>query len=81
MFGAYLSHSIAIFTDALHLSSDLIGFLLSLYSLYYSERKNPFRTFGNGRAEALGALASIMIIWLMVAYITYEATLRLIDIL
>ena len=32
--GAYLSNSIAIFTDVIHLFSDLLGFLFSLISVH-----------------------------------------------
>jgi Co/Zn/Cd efflux system component len=37
--GAYISNSIAIFTDVLHLFSDLLGFVLSLLSVYYAAKK------------------------------------------
>ena len=32
--GAYLSNSIAIFTDVIHLLSDLLGFVFSLLSIH-----------------------------------------------
>lgn len=34
LFGAILSNSIAIFTDVVHLLSDLLGFVFSLISVY-----------------------------------------------
>lgn len=38
LYGAYYSHSIAILTDAFHLLSDQLGFIISLSSIYISER-------------------------------------------
>jgi zinc transporter 2 len=45
--GAYYSNSVAILTDAAHLGSDLIGFFISLYSMYLAEKYNPNRTLGS----------------------------------
>lgn len=81
LIGAYISHSIAILTDAFHLFSDLLGFMISLFSIYLSEKYSPKRTFGNGRAEILGALGSIIIIWVLTFLIFVEATKRMILIL
>ena len=37
--GAYISNSIAIFTDVVHLLSDLLGFIFSLVSIVLSTKK------------------------------------------
>ena len=37
--GAILSNSIAIFTDVVHLFSDLLGFIISLISVHFSRIK------------------------------------------
>lgn len=75
--GAYISNSIAIFTDVLHLFSDLLGFVLSLVSIYYSSKKaSKSQTFGYIRAEILGALSSVLIIWGMTIWIFIEAAYR-----
>ena len=79
--GAYYSHSIAILTDACHLLSDQLGFVISLSSIYISEKTSPKRTFGNGRAEILGALGSIVIIWMLTVIIFMEAFERMISIM
>ena len=72
--GAFISHSIAILTDAVHLFSDLFGFMLSLLAVYLSQKKSTNRkTYGYVRAEIIGALLSVLIIWVMTVYIFSEA--------
>lgn len=41
--GAAISKSIAIFTDVIHMFSDLLGFVISLISLYYSKKKANYK--------------------------------------
>lgn len=43
-----------------------------------SRRANAEYSFGFHRAEVLGAMASIMVIWLMTGILLYEAVWRLI---
>lgn len=75
--GAYLSRSIAIFTDAAHLMSDLIGFTFSLVSIYIAEEKPSLKkTFGKIRVEILGAMVSVFIVWVLGVWVFYEAFLR-----
>jgi len=38
LFGGYIAGSIAIFTDAAHLASDVIGFGISMIALKIAER-------------------------------------------
>lgn len=76
--GAYFSRSLAIFTDVAHLISDLIGFLFSLVSLSLATRRaNLTFTYGFVRAEILGALFSLVLIWGLTAWIFFEAVQRL----
>lgn len=78
--GAYISQSIAIFTDVAHLLSDLIGFILSLLSVYLGTRRSTDRhSYGFIRAEMLGALFSVIFIWILTAYIFYIAVEKLIS--
>ena len=80
--GAYLSNSIAIFTDLIHLLSDLLGFLFSLLFVVLSTKKAPKEyTYGYIRAEIIGALCSVLIIWIMSIWIAIESINRLIKIL
>lgn len=55
--GGYIAGSLAVITDAAHLFSDFIGFLISLLAIWIG-RKSPSKdmTFGYYRAEVIGAL-------------------------
>ena len=77
--GGYIANSIAIMSDAAHLLSDLLGFLISIVSIYISRKlaKNNM-SYGYHRAEIIGALVSIVLIWALTLWLLYEATLRII---
>lgn len=78
--GGYYAGSLAIMTDAAHLLSDLASFMISLYAIYLAERPpNAFATYGYHRFEVLGALASVMLIWLLTGVLVYEAINRVIN--
>jgi zinc transporter 2 len=78
--GGYLASSIAIMADAAHLLSDLLGFLISIASIYVSrKRATSHMSYGYHRAEVIGALVSVNIIWGLTIWLLYEATQRLID--
>lgn len=77
--GGYLASSIAIMSDAAHLLSDFLGFMIFIVSIYISRRKaNDKMSFGYHRAEVIGALVSVNIIWGLTIWLLYEASLRLI---
>jgi Co/Zn/Cd efflux system component len=75
--GNYLSGSLAILSDALHMLSDFSGFAISMASMIIS-RKKPSQTlsFGYYRAEVVGALLSVFMIWCLTAWLVYEAVQR-----
>jgi len=78
--GGYLSGSLAIITDAAHMLSDVAGFSISYFAIYMGSRpSNNQMSFGYHRAEVLGALASIMLIWGIVIYLFIEAIHRIVD--
>ena len=78
--GAYYSHSIAIFTDVAHLISDLIGFIFSLVSVYMAAKSTTLDyTYGFVRAEILGALFSLVLIWGLTIWIIVEAVSRIVN--
>jgi cation diffusion facilitator family transporter len=65
-------------TDAAHLLSDLSGFLISMVSLYIALRPANFKlTYGYHRAEVIGALSSILIIWVLTAWLLVQAVWRM----
>ena len=76
--GGYLSGSLAIITDAAHMLSDVAGFLISAFAIYMGNRPSNYQmSFGYHRAEILGALASIMLIWGIIIYLFIEAIHRI----
>lgn len=80
--GAIISNSIAIFTDVAHLFSDLFGFLISLLSVYLSSKAASHKySYGYARADVLGPLFSVIIIWGMTIIILNSAIGRLTKIL
>ncbi|XP_049806076.1 zinc transporter 2-like isoform X1 [Schistocerca nitens] len=78
--GGYAAGSLAVMTDAVHLMSDVVAFLVSLFAIWLS-RHSPTRkfTFGFFRAEILCALASILLIWLITAVFVYLAVHRMLS--
>ncbi|CAJ1083197.1 zinc transporter 8-like [Xyrichtys novacula] len=78
--GGYFAGSLAVMTDAAHLLVDLISFIISLISLWLSTRPATHKlSFGWHRAEILGALLSVITIWLVTGLLVYLAVLRLIN--
>jgi zinc transporter 2 len=75
--GGWIARSLAIMTDAAHLLSDLSGFVISMFSLYIALRPaNVKLTYGYHRAEVIGALSSILIIWCLTIWLIIEAVHR-----
>jgi len=73
-----MANSLAIMTDAAHLLSDIAGFLISLTSMYLASRRaTDTHSFGYHRAEILGSLMSVLLIWLITGAIVYEAIGRI----
>jgi zinc transporter 2 len=78
--GGIMSGSLAILTDAAHLLSDLAGFAISIVALVIGARApTNSLTFGYHRAETVGALASVILIWALTIWLIYEAILRIIN--
>ncbi|KAF7457606.1 putative cation efflux family protein [Cryptosporidium felis] len=72
------SNSLALISDASHLISDICSYLISLFGLHLSKRKaTTTMSFGYNRAEILGALLSILLIWIMTIMLVYEAIQRI----
>eukprot|EP00096_Caligus_rogercresseyi_P008721 TRINITY_DN2816_c0_g1_i1.p1 TRINITY_DN2816_c0_g1~~TRINITY_DN2816_c0_g1_i1.p1 ORF type:complete len:397 (+),score=115.08 TRINITY_DN2816_c0_g1_i1:2070-3260(+) len=76
--GGILSGSLAILTDAAHMFSDFGSFIVGLLVIHLGNkapRKNY--TFGFLRAEALGALFTVTVIWYVTGILLYLAIDRL----
>lgn len=77
--GGLKANSLTILTDAAHLLSDIVGFSISLFTVWVSGwEATPQHSFGFNRLEVLGALLSVQMIWLISGTLIYEAINRLI---
>ena len=77
--GGLYTGSLALLSDAAHLFSDIAGFLISLIALKLTSRRPTERhSFGFHRAEVIGALMSVSLIWAVTALLVYEAIHRII---
>ena len=69
-------------TDAAHLFSDVAGFLISIFALTISDLAATHTlSYGYRRAEVLGALFSVVLIWVLTLGLVIEAITRTHDIL
>ncbi|KAF8820736.1 hypothetical protein IE077_002854 [Cardiosporidium cionae] len=74
----FLSNSLALLTDASHLLSDVCSFSISIFAIWVSRiQGNSKMSFGYHRAEILGALISIILIWVLTGWLVYAAIGRL----
>jgi zinc transporter 2 len=75
--GGIWAHSLAIITDAAHLLSDVSGFAVSAAAAYYAaKRSHQHFSYGYHRIEVLGALASVLSVWLVTGILLWEAVGR-----
>jgi cobalt-zinc-cadmium efflux system protein len=75
--GGYLSHSLALTTDAIHVSTDVVALGLALIAAIGASRPADVRrTFGYGRIEVLGALVNGTLLLVATIVILYEAAKR-----
>ncbi|XP_006813881.1 proton-coupled zinc antiporter SLC30A2-like, partial [Saccoglossus kowalevskii] len=76
--GGYLSGSLAILTDAAHMLTDFASFCISLFSIWVSSRPaTKTMNFGWHRAEILGAMVSVLLIWIVTGVLVYIAIHRI----
>lgn len=74
LWGHYRTGSLSLLGDALHLLVDVLGYAVSLWTLRLSKREATERmTFGYRRVEILGALFSVLLIWIAVGYLVLES--------
>jgi len=79
--GGILANSIAIISDAAHMLSDLLGFVISIISVWISGLPaNRQHSYGFHRAGVIGALASVIVIWALTGFLIYFAVERVIHI-
>jgi cobalt-zinc-cadmium efflux system protein len=78
LIGGYLTGSLALLSDAVHILTDIAALCLSMLTLWISTRPaSSAKTYGYLRAEILGALLNGLFLWLLVVFIWFEALARL----
>ncbi|MGB8412366.1 MAG: cation diffusion facilitator family transporter [Candidatus Binatus sp.] len=78
LIGGYLTGSLALLSDAVHMLTDIAALCLGLLTLWISTRPaSSAKTYGYLRAEILGALLNGLFLWLLVVFIWIEAVGRL----
>lgn len=76
--GGLLANSLAIASDAAHLLTDFASFMISLFSIWMATRPaSTNMSFGWHRAEVIGALTSILLIWVVTGILCYIAVERI----
>jgi zinc transporter 2 len=77
--GGIIANSLAIMTDAFHMISDLASFMISMMAIVLARREPTKRySYGYQRAEVLGALTSIVLIWILTGGLVYVAIERIV---
>ena len=78
LIGGYLTGSLALLSDAVHMLTDIAALCLSMLTLWISTRPaSSAKTYGYLRAEILGALLNGLFLWVLVVFIWIEAFERL----
>ncbi len=76
--GGYLTGSLALLSDAVHMLTDIAALCLGMLTLWISTRPaSSAKTYGYLRAEILGALLNGLFLWVLVVFIWIEAFERL----
>ncbi|XP_067631851.1 proton-coupled zinc antiporter SLC30A2 isoform X1 [Eurosta solidaginis] len=76
--GGCMAGSLAIMADAAHLASDCISFVIALVAIWLGGRPPDSRmSFGYKRMEVMGAIISILGIWILTATLIMVAMERL----
>ncbi len=80
LIGGYLTGSLALLSDAVHMLTDIAALCLGLLTLWISRRPaSSAKSYGYLRAEILGALLNGLFLWVLVVFIWIEAFGRLRD--
>lgn len=76
--GGYLTGSLALISDAMHMMTDAFALLLALIAIHAGRKAaDVFRTYGYARFEILAATMNALILMAVAFYILYEAYKRL----
>ena len=76
--GSYVTGSLALLSDAMHMATDTFALALALIAIYMGRRAaDVFRTYGYSRFEILAAAINATLLLIVAFYILYEAYARL----
>jgi cobalt-zinc-cadmium efflux system protein len=76
--GGWLTNSLALVSDALHMFTDAIALGLGLFGLWIADQPaTEHKTYGYHRAEILVALLNGLVLWLVVLGVFWEAWQRM----
>ncbi|XP_050355917.1 zinc transporter 2-like [Nymphalis io] len=76
--GGYLAGSLSVMSDAAHMLSDCGGFALAILAFRCAGRQPTANmSYGYRRAEVLGAMTSVLLIWVLTGVFVYVAALRI----
>ncbi|XP_033640650.1 zinc transporter 2-like isoform X1 [Asterias rubens] len=70
--GGYIAGSLAVMTDAAHMMTDFVSFVVALLAICLA-RKKPSKKLTHGwyRAEIIGALFSVLLIWVLTGVLIF----------
>ena len=75
--GGLVTNSLALLADAGHMVTDAAAISLTLFAIWLASRPaSPSRTFGFHRTEIIAALLNALGLWLIAAWIFFEASQR-----
>lgn len=78
LIGGFLANSLALISDALHLFLDVGALFLGIFVIALYKRPPTLKkSYGYQRAEVLGALASGILLWILMIFLIYEGIQRL----
>jgi cobalt-zinc-cadmium efflux system protein len=79
--GAFATGSLALLSDAGHMSTDVLGLGMALAAIHLADRgdQRSHRTFGLYRLEILAALANAVLLFGLAVYVLFEAVRRFAD--
>jgi cobalt-zinc-cadmium efflux system protein len=78
--GGYITHSITLQTDAVHMLTDAAGLLIAYIANIISKRPATINlTFGFGKAEAIGALINCIFTVILTFGLLVEAVMRFLN--
>jgi cobalt-zinc-cadmium efflux system protein len=78
--GGVIANSLALLADAAHMVTDAAAIGLALLAIWVASRPSTFkRTFGFHRTEILAALLNALSLWVIAAWIFFEAYKRFLE--